>query len=139
MARRKFAISSQVSPMPARPRLKALIPGMRLPTAVLTNCKTIRRSQFPSSLFLAPRVRVQLRESVSPIHHAARRDRAADGGDLTRRYRCLYPITGLGTSRGRLSHHPGSYLLLRRQPDRDGDDGYGTARAPVWPASGTQP
>src|SRR5271155_4559114 len=112
---------------------------MQLPTAVLTNCKTIPRSQFPSSLFPVPPVRVQLRESVSPIHHAARRDRAADGGDLTRRYRCLYPITGLGTARGRLPHHSGPHVLSWRQPDRDGDDGYGTARAPVWPASGTQP
>src|SRR5579863_10710740 len=138
-ARLRFATSSQVSRTPGRLLSKASTSGMLLLTAALKNCKTIRRLQFPNSLFRVLRVRVPLRESVSPIHHAARRDRAADGGDLTRRYRCLYPVTGLGTARGRLPHHPSRHLLSRRQPDRNGDDGYGTARAAVWSTARAQP
>src|SRR5579863_1696971 len=138
-ARLRFATSSQVSRTPGRLLSKASTPGTLLLTAALKNCKTIRRSQFPNSLFRVLRVRVPLREPVSPIHHAARRDRAADGGDLTRRYRCLYPVTGLGTARGRLPHHSSRDVLSWRQPNRDGDDSNCAARTAVWSTAGAQP
>src|SRR5580658_9962614 len=102
----RSAISRQALWMPARPPSKASIQATSLPTAALTSCKTIRKSSFPSSQFPPLRARVQPREPVSPIHHAAGGDRSADGGDLAGRYRGVYPVAGLGPARGRLPDNP---------------------------------
>src|SRR5581483_10814249 len=70
-------------------------------------------------------------ESVPAIHPAAGGHLTPDGGHFACGLCCVPAAPGLSSAGGRLPDHPGSDLLPRRQPQRDGAVGYGTAGAAV--------
>ena len=74
-------------------------------------------------------------EPVAPVHPAADRDLAADGGAAARGRRRLPAAAGLGAAAGRLPDDPGGHVLSRRQPRRDGLVGHRAARAAVRPGA----
>jgi hypothetical protein len=96
------------------------------PTAS-TSCRTARRSSSASPRRRKPQAPARARkassrgqgpdEPVPPVHPAADRHIAADGGDSADRHHRLPAAAHRGTAGSGLSDHAGADLLSRREPD----------------------
>src|ERR1700733_2764914 len=102
-------------------RLQAMRAGA---TPAAANRKTINRKA-------ANRVGATRREPVSSVYFAASGDLVADGRDSLGRPGRLHAVAGLRAAGSGLSHHSGAHFLSRREPDGDGHDRDGAARASI--------
>ena len=74
-------------------------------------------------------------EHLTPVHRAAGRDGAADGGAAAVGHPGVPPAAGLRAAAGRLSDDPHSHLLSGRQPGGHDERRDGAARTAVRPAA----
>src|SRR5713226_1823458 len=78
-------------------------------------------------------------ESIKAVYFAAGRHHIADGGHFAGGL-CRIPATAsFRLAASRLPHHPGTNVLSRGQPGRDGVFGHRAPRAAVWASAGAEP
>ena len=87
----------------------------------------------------SPTIQRTARESLPPLHFAARGHVAFHGGDFAGGHRGLSATAGFGPAGSGFSHHPGGDILSRGQPGRGGFRHHRSAGKAIRPGARAEP